>query len=62
MNLVAPYASTASPDDKWYQDMEAFMDRCADIGFMVHFQLIGFEKLNNTVEVLHNLTQQINHF
>jgi hypothetical protein len=41
MNLVAPYASTASPDDKWYQDMEAFMDRCADIGFMVHFQLIG---------------------
>jgi hypothetical protein len=62
MNLVAPYASTAAPDQAWFADMAEFMDRCADIGFQVHFQLIGFSKLDNSPGVLRNLTAQINRF
>jgi len=62
MNLVAPYASTASPNKDWFDSMLSFLDRASDIGFLVHFQLIGFEKLGNTPDILHNLTVQINTF
>ena len=64
MSLTAPYASTTSGDltDPWFASMRAFLDRCAEIGYMVHFQLIAFEKLGNTADVLANLTAQIDAF
>ena len=42
--------------------MTAFMDRCAEIGFLVHFQLIPFEQLNNDPATLNNLTAQVKRF
>jgi hypothetical protein len=62
MTLTSPYASTAAPTDQWWADMTAFLDEAAATGFMVNFQLIGFETLGNDAGVLANLTAQIKHF
>jgi len=62
MTLTSPYSSTAAPTDQWWTDMTAFLDEAAATGFMVNFQLIGFEKLGNDAGVLANLTAQIKRF
>ena len=60
--MTAPYASNSAPDAEWYSSMTKFLDRCNDIGFMVHFQLIAFETLDNSPEVMGNITEQVNRF
>jgi len=62
MSLTAPYASTAAPSQQWFSDMTSFLDRCHQIGFQVHFQLIAFESLPNDSATLANLTTQIERF
>lgn len=62
MSLTAPYVSSASPDQKWFDDMDAFLDRAYALNFLVHFQLIAFETLDNSDSVMANMTAQINHF
>ena len=62
MSLSAPYVSTAAPTEQWFQDMQAFLDRCHAVGFKVNYQLIAFEKLGNDAATLANLTAQINRF
>jgi hypothetical protein len=50
-SLVSPYASTAAPQSAWFANMTKFMDRCAEVGFMVHFQLVRslpFSTVNHT--------------
>ena len=54
--------STAAPTVTWFSQMQAFMDRAAQTGFYVHFQLIAFEKLGNDNATLANLTKIVNHF
>ena len=62
MNLVCPYVSTAAPTDVWFAQIKAFMDRAAQTGFRVHFQLIAFQKLGNDGETLANLASIVNRF
>eukprot|EP00929_Paragymnodinium_shiwhaense_P072907 TRINITY_DN37007_c0_g1_i1.p1 TRINITY_DN37007_c0_g1~~TRINITY_DN37007_c0_g1_i1.p1 ORF type:complete len:580 (+),score=79.98 TRINITY_DN37007_c0_g1_i1:71-1810(+) len=62
MTLACPYASSAAPDSQWFADMDAFMDLALMAGFKVHFQLIKFQNLPNSPEVLANLTLQINRY
>merc|ERR1719506_2021234 len=62
MTLTCPYASEAAPDAQWFSKMDAFMDLALETGFQVHFQLIAFQSLPNSAEVLANLTSQINRY
>mmetsp|Transcript_26691 Transcript_26691/g.50592 ORF Transcript_26691/g.50592 Transcript_26691/m.50592 type:complete len:616 (-) Transcript_26691:170-2017(-) len=62
MSLTAPYVSTSSPDEKWFEDMDEFLDGALSLNFYVHFQLIAFEDLDNSDEVMANLTKQVEHF
>jgi len=62
MALTAPYVSTATPDDDWFATMDQFMDDAHSYGFMVHYQLIGFQPLDPTDEVLANITVQVNRY
>jgi hypothetical protein len=62
MTLTSPYASTASPDAAWWDNMTTFLDRAAAAGFRVNFQLIGFEQKGNDAGTLANLTAQIKRF
>jgi hypothetical protein len=59
MSLVSPCASTVAPAAAWFANMTAFMDRCAEVGFMVHFQLNAFQKKGNDPATLGNMTTQI---
>ena len=62
MTLTSPYASTASPDAAWWDNMTSFLDGAAAAGFRVNFQLIGFEQKGNDAGTLANLTAQIERF
>eukprot|EP00937_MAST-01D_sp_MAST-1D-sp2_P001715 g1715.t1 len=62
MTLSSPYASNAAPDAAWLADMGRFLDRCAEVGFFVNYQLIAFESLDNSPGVLANLTAQVARF
>jgi hypothetical protein len=60
MSLVSPYAAAvAPPTAAWFANMTAFMDRCAEVGFMVHFQLNAFQKKGSDPAALGNMTTQI---
>jgi hypothetical protein len=62
MSLVSPYVSTVAPSAAWFANMTKFMDRCAEVGFMVHFQLNAFANKGNDPATLRNITTQINMF
>ena len=62
MSLTAPYVSSATADEAWFSKMDQFMDDCASIGFLVHFQLIAFASLEPTDEVMANITAQVERY
>jgi hypothetical protein len=62
MNLVSPYASEFARSDADFASMRLFLDRCAALGVLVHYQLLAYEPLPSNATVLAALAKEINAF